>query len=427
MNTYGARDTTTAPGMINGNAGAICDSDGTVGYNGATDTVLPDGTVFMQVSSSSNSDYGYLQYTTNKLSIKYQKIGDGSSVFTAPDGGALMIQRAYDVATDINGAVNDDAIGEMLASAGYVCTAVTDCSSSYAGGNGGLTTKPTMFFALSEKAGTGSSNKFVDYPVFGATGTGTASASDAKFQPGTSMGDSNGKLLLSSDDEILYGHAVAGPDFYLGPSGPVDTGIDTVKTGYITERGSKFDSISDKLVKFNMAHKLAKAVWFLTPTSTGTTASNKQVFTLGEGESKDFSSSIGTITVKALEITEKVGACSAAGGAPSCTAKMDGVSAVIMPNNAASVTVAMPYTGNYWPLVMLDSEAQNVQTVVSVGGDKVNTVTAKLFEGAKQDWAANKKVVKEVVQGSKIVVAGAEAPDTLAAAQDFVSQVTRKK
>jgi hypothetical protein len=104
---------------------------------------------------------------------------------------------------------------------------------------------------------------------------------------------------------------------------------------------------------------------------------------------------------------------------------MSGVSAVIMPNNAASVDVAVPYTGAYGNLVILDEDAVGVNTLVSVGGDAVNTVTADLLQGSAVDWTVERKVVREVVQGSKIVVAGREAEDTLEAAQDFVGQVQR--
>ena len=96
-----------------------------------------------------------------------------------------------------------------------------------------------------------------------------------------------------------------------------------------------------------------------------------------------------------------------------------------MPNNAASVDVMVPYTGNYGNLVILDSDAVGVNTLISVGGDRVNSVTAELLQDSAVDWTAETKVVREVVQGSKIVVAGKEAPDTLEAAQDFVSQLQK--
>ncbi|MBI5046435.1 hypothetical protein HZC07_01760, partial [Candidatus Micrarchaeota archaeon] len=43
--------------------------------------------------------------------------------------------------------------------------------------------------------------------------------------------------------------------------------------------------------------------------------------------------------------------------------------------------------------------------------------------GTAVDWTAQPKMVKEVVQGSKIVIAGKDASDTLGAVQDFISQV----
>ncbi|MCI0503557.1 hypothetical protein L0Y65_02490, partial [Candidatus Micrarchaeota archaeon] len=140
-----------------------------------------------------------------------------------------------------------------------------------------------------------------------------------------------------------------------------------------------------------------------------------------EGES----ATVSGVTVKVLEITEDVGACSAGTGSVSCTADMSGVSALIMPNNAPSVTVATPYTGSYGNLVVLDTDATGVNTLVSVGGDVVNSVTADLLAGSAVDWTAETKVVREVVQGSKIVVAGKEAADTLSAAADFVAQVQK--
>ncbi|MDD5339888.1 MAG: hypothetical protein PHV13_01420, partial [Candidatus ainarchaeum sp.] len=195
-----------------------------------------------------------------------------------------------------------------------------------------------------------------------------------------------------------------------------------VDTGYISERGSKFDSQSSTAMTFTMAHKLAQAQWFLAPSSANATSSSKSIVTLGEGES----TTISGVTVKVLEITEDVGACSAVGGSSGCTADMAGVSAVIMPNNAATVNVAMPYAySSYGNLVILDQDAVGVNTLVSVGGDAVNTVTAGLLQGSAVDWSAERKVVREVVQGSKIVVAGKAKEDTLEAAQDFVAQLKK--
>jgi hypothetical protein len=105
---------------------------------------------------------------------------------------------------------------------------------------------------------------------------------------------------------------------------------------------------------------------------------------------------------------------------------MSTASAMIMPDNAASVEAAMPAAfSSYGNLVILDGDAVGVNTLVSVGGDRVNTVTANLLAEAPVDWTTETKVVREVVEGSKIVVAGKEADDTLEAAQDFVAQLQK--
>jgi hypothetical protein len=261
----------------------------------------------------------------------------------------------------------------------------------------------------------------VDFWYFGLTEVDTGTPGDATFD--FDSDDGAGFVMTSDNEEIMYGHAVANPSpaLYGGavPSGPVQGGTEMVEEGYVSERGSVFKVIDDDTVQFDMAHKLARAEWLLAPASTSAADASKTIVTLGEGESETVSG----VTVKVLEITEDVGACSAAGGSVSCTADMSGVSAIIMPNNAASVAVAVPTS--YANLVVLDSDATGLSTIVSVGGDKVNSVTADLLSSSPVDWAAEKKVVREVVQGSKIVVAGAEATDTLAAAQDFVAQVTK--
>ncbi|MEW6748798.1 MAG: hypothetical protein AB1295_03770 [Candidatus Micrarchaeota archaeon] len=412
--------TTSILALADGDPGAglraaVCDSDGDGVVEGAiSDTALAPGAIFMKVSPSSD-DYGVNEYDTVGSLVEYEDVGDGDNDFSPPEGGAIVIE---DYLPDINsvllGGPSDGYIGGLLYSDGYGACLSATC--------------PTFMFGVAEKAGTGSSNEFVDYWVFGVADTDTATPGDATFD----FASDDGTLALTSDDqEVLYGHAVANPTdlgipeggFYLGTldSGPVSSGMEIVEENYVSERGSMFKSIDDDTVEFDMAHKLARAQWFLAPASSETDDASKTIVTLGEGESETVSG----VTVKVLEITEDVGACGTSGGSVACTADMSGVSAVIMPNNAPTVTAAMPYTGSYGNLVILDSDAVGVNTLISVGGDKVNTVTADLLQGSAVDWTAERKVVREVVQGSKIVVAGRDAADTLEAAQDFVAQVQK--
>ena len=96
-----------------------------------------------------------------------------------------------------------------------------------------------------------------------------------------------------------------------------------------------------------------------------------------------------------------------------------------MPGGEATANQVVMHPNAYEDLVVLDRDAGALSTVVSVGGDKVNTVTAELLEGAPVDWSTETVVVREVVTGSKIVVAGAEAEDTLTAMDQFVSELRR--
>ncbi|MFH0885021.1 MAG: hypothetical protein V1861_04885, partial [Candidatus Micrarchaeota archaeon] len=388
---------------------AFCDNDndGTVDIG---DEWVIAGSVFMKISASGN-DYGFGEYPGGGvgLEVKYDKIGDGDSIFAPPEGGAIVIEDQASVA-----AAGEDQIGDLIASP------ATGFDGSW-GAN-----QPTWLFGIAEKAGTSSSNEFVDYYVFGIDDTDTGTVGDATFD--FDSDDGSGFDVTSDNQEVLYGHATANPpganEFYGAaglPTGPVTSGIEMVEEGYISERGSVFKTIDEDTVQFDMAHKLAKAQWYLAAASSSAADASKTIVTLGEGES----TTVSGVTVKVLEITEDVGACSAGTGSVSCTADMSGVSAVIMPNNAPTVDVAMPYTGSYGNLVILDSDAVGVNTLVSVGGDKVNSVTADLLQGSAVDWTAETKVVREVVQGSKIVVAGKEAADTLSAAQDFVAQVKK--
>ncbi len=384
------------------------------------------GSVVMKISPSA-TDYDISNYSSGSKQVRYSDIGDGSTAFAPPEGGAILIQRAADITP------GDQLLGNLFGSASGG-TAPTATFS-------GPVAPPDMMFALSEKAGTGTSNNFVDYYMFGMAKTNTGTPSDALFQFISNWNDGSSSLQVTSDNaKVLYGHATENAplgggrycgnatlnstDYYCSggaPSGPVNGKTELVETGYISERGSVFQSMSDRAIQFNMATQLGTAQWFLGPTEVNATSSDQTIVTLGEGASQ----TIDGVTVKVLGITEDVGACSAAGAAAACTSDMSGVSAVIMPQNAANVSVAIPYTGSYDNLVILDSDAAGVNTLISVGGDKVNSVTASLLQGSAVDWTATPQIVKEVVQGSKIVVAGSSAEDTLAAAQSFISQVKR--
>jgi hypothetical protein len=133
-------------------------------------------------------------------------------------------------------------------------------------------------------------------------------------------------------------------------------------------------------------------------------------------------------TYKRIRLTAQLtgtATCSAEPKDSKCSVDMSGVSSVIMPYNSQSVVVTEPYTHPYGNLLVLDLDAVGLMSLVSVGGPQENSVTSSLLMGTSVDWVANPIVVKEIVAGSKIVVAGATPEQTLQAAQMFISHLVK--
>ncbi|MDO8554640.1 MAG: S-layer protein [Candidatus Micrarchaeota archaeon] len=196
----------------------------------------------------------------------------------------------------------------------------------------------------------------------------------------------------------------------------------TQQVNFVTERGSIITDRGDSSFTVKMARKPAHAVFVLQPTVAAATTPGAQVFTGTEGDVFDAGKGV---KVKVVSLTQTVGSCSVGtGAAPACTSDTAGVSAVIMPDNKASVVAGVPYGyDNFGPLVVLDKDAVGTDVLVTVGGPVVNSVTKDVLAGSTVDFNTDKKVVKEVVAGKKIVVAGLNADDTLEAAKDFISQL----
>ncbi len=397
-------------------------------YSGAANTGdVPPGSVFMRVSGDA-SDYGFLAYpldaTANegRLEVLYREIGDGDAGFglgSAGDGGVIRIVYS----DSLSGTANDDDYQPGAPTDGLVDLLSGVTGGTYTGGLNGDTANmedagvADFLFAIAEKAGEASSNDFVDYFIFGIDRTSAAAASDATFDFDSAEDAAGSRPLTSDNEEILYVHAWDG-----GPtSGPVDSGVELVEEGYISERGSVFRRIDADTVEFDMAHKLGKARWFLSSVEAAGDDASSRIMELREGESETFAG----VTVEVLSIDQDLADCTAGGAGVSCSVDTSGLSAVILPANAPSVDAALPYQGSLGDLVILDRDAAGVGTLIAVGGDRVNSVTAELLQDSAVDWTAERKVVREVVQGSKIVVAGAEAQDTLEAARDFISQLRR--
>ncbi|MFH2106373.1 MAG: S-layer protein [Candidatus Micrarchaeota archaeon] len=204
-----------------------------------------------------------------------------------------------------------------------------------------------------------------------------------------------------------------------------DTTVQAYKVGFVTERGSIFDSIDSENAVVKVAKKPARAQFLLSGVDSDVTSSTAtQVWTGAKGDETTIDGT-GGVKVKVADITYTPGSCSVGGGAtPSCTVDESGMSAVILPAGTPTVNAVLPYGyTNYAPLVVLDSELTS-DTVVTVGGPVVNTKTKELMTGAAVVLdAVNPTLVWEAVPGKSIVVAGWSATDTLAATQNFISQL----
>jgi hypothetical protein len=348
---------------------------------------LDAGTVFMKESTSPNAKWTFLEYSNFGASgpeVQFPEIGDG--ITTWNEGGLITWANAADS--------NNSAATYIGSTNVFNTSAATTAVFNWS-------------FGISEKAGVETSINYEDQFLFGLSLGATPS--DADFDI-----DYTEAAAVLKQDEVRY--------IYAGIVDTMDSDI-SAEEGFISERGSKFKSIDKQSVRFDMANDLARAQWFLASVSANATPGTTQL-TLKEGETGTVSS----VTIKAKSIDQTAVCAGGAGGSPACTPNMSGVSAMVLTdglNPAATVTGATPYAfSKYTPLVMLDKDAVGVSTVISVGGDAVNTVTKSILSGATVDWSANPVMVKEVVAGSKIVVAGETAADTTKAADDFIKNLT---
>jgi len=229
--------------------------------------------------------------------------------------------------------------------------------------------------------------------------------------------------LYIADDSCATDILGCGPIFDLsdlGYSSPVPTGT-SYEAKFVSMRGTQFVSPSGSSKTFKVPKSVLKATYTFATAAAATAEPDTTELILGEGDE----ATIGTsgVKIKVLEITEQLTPCTFAAGS-GATCDMSGVSAVIMPNNAPTVTSkdVFPVTSN---MVVLDRDATALETgtVITIGGDAVNTVTAAAIAGSGVDFQAQPVVVRAI--GNKIVVAGLTSEDTIAAGQQFVAGVTR--
>jgi len=190
---------------------------------------------------------------------------------------------------------------------------------------------------------------------------------------------------------------------------------------FVTERGSKADSVTSTAARIRVAKKVGHPTFQFAYADTST-ATSAETYDMKVGESKVF----GGVTVKVKAIDATAGSCSVLGpgGTPACTVDTGSVSAVIQPNNAASVEVSEPYKLQS-NLVYKDTDGAAAGVAILVGGPEVNTLTKEALTGSAVDFNVDTVVVKEI-GNSKIVVAGKTADDTMTAADQFIAGIKRQ-
>ncbi|VVB74106.1 Uncharacterised protein [uncultured archaeon] len=249
-------------------------------------------------------------------------------------------------------------------------------------------------------------------------GVTSTSGLAVKYGTFSFVADPSSQKFIASTTDTSESKLTVG---YLSPSGGASTG--TREVGFMSQRGSKIDARSSSTVTLKMAKKLGELQFYLK--SSGTNISGgTSTSTMAEGQQVTVQDS----TVKVKEISQTVGACSVSGGSSGCTADKGAMKAVLDVAGApSSAEFSMPYQFSATErLVVLDSEAPTAESLILVGGQLVNTVTARTISGT--DVKIDKPGVKVVkaVSDQRIVVAGYNAEDTTAAASQFISELLAK-
>jgi hypothetical protein len=170
-----------------------------------------------------------------------------------------------------------------------------------------------------------------------------------------------------------------------------------------------------------MAKKLGELQYVLKTSSAANATTGTSTLTLSEGQQTTVQDSV----VKVKTISETVGACTVAAGQAACTADKGTMAAELSTGGTSGEFATRYALADTDRLAVLDSEAPAAESLILVGGQLVNTITAQTLQGTDvRIDRAGVKVVKEI--GNRIVVAGYTAEDTSAAAAQFISELLAK-
>jgi len=221
----------------------------------------------------------------------------------------------------------------------------------------------------------------------------------------------SGGVLDTTPDKMNYTGVGIGP-------GQFD-GAQTVN--FITDRGSKFTSISSQSAAFKVAKKVCEAQYFMK--ASGTTPNEPvQVGPLGEGESTV--GLAGGITIKVTQITEDVGTCTAVAGGATC--EVTGLDQLTATPSVTSTVIPTDLDTATNKLVVLDRDADRAATLIVVGGNLVNTVADEIIRSSNIDLRTETVVVR-AIGTNRILVAGYSPQDTVTAGNQFIQALIAAK
>ncbi|VVC71848.1 Uncharacterised protein [uncultured archaeon] len=191
--------------------------------------------------------------------------------------------------------------------------------------------------------------------------------------------------------------------------------------GFITDRGSKFTSISSTSAAVKVAKKVCEAQYYMKTSGTAPNAPI-QVGPLGEGESTV--GLAGGISIKVTQITEDVGTCTA--GAAGSTCQVTGLDALTATPSVTSTVIPTDLDTAANKLVVLDRDADTTATLIVVGGNQVNTVADEIIRSSAIDLRTTPVVVR-AIGTNRILVAGFTAQDTVSAGDQFIQALIQAR
>jgi len=250
-----------------------------------------------------------------------------------------------------------------------------------------------------------------------AVPTNTAAQDQLNFGIYNSTGGVNANPLFQLNDSAT----LTSPSFTGGTRNNM-TYVSTagsamnVNQGFVTERGSVVQTISPSSVTVNFA-KSVGMLQFIASASNATVA-NTTTHVVGPIKVGQSVPGLANVTVENVTASCAVGAA-----AGNCT--VSGVSNLTATPSVTQAVTPVKLNTATTPLAVVDSNANNASTLIVVGSKYVNSVAAQVFA---QNPSLNSSfgpgsVVVQAFGGSRILVAGYTANQTVQAGNQFIQDL----